>query len=169
MQDRIPQRRRCSRGSCLAISVRFSPRRRWRLLLAHLDMSSETAFGGRPVLVCGDWLGGTVTLALANPSVGRLVLDPPLRTADLWPLRKFVSDVYAERPQHRQFFENLLGFRRAELWRPRLPAPGQENPARIVTVASPLMPELAAGGQPDAKPGWGTRARVSSTPCPICT
>lgn len=105
----------------------------------------ETAFGGRPVLVCGESIGGTVALALANPWVSRVVFDPPLRTADLWPLRNFLTQMYAERPHHRPFFENLFGFDGENL-RDIDFLPLVRSPARIVIGAEPLMPERPLKG-----------------------
>lgn len=46
-------------------------------------------FGDAPLLVVGVSVGGLIAMALRAPSVRRLlVMDPPLRTGELWSLAK---------------------------------------------------------------------------------
>jgi hypothetical protein len=105
-----------------------------------------TAFGGRPVLVVGESVGGLVTLALANPGIGRLALDPLLQTHELWPLRAFLERMHETERPHRSFIETVFGFDGQAL-RPidYLPLI-QPYPARVVVGGLPLMPERPMQG-----------------------
>lgn len=99
----------------------------------------DRAFPGRPVLVCGDSIGGTVALGLPNAGLGRVALDPPLRTAGLWPLRDRFAGLYQADPAKRTFLEEVLGFDGADFrdidysWVAR-------HPARVFMGEIPQLP-----------------------------
>lgn len=70
----------------------------------------QNQVGGRPILVVGDSIGGVVALAIPNPGLMRLVLDPPLRTAFLWSMQSFCERIYAQQPDKREFLEKIFAF-----------------------------------------------------------
>ncbi len=70
----------------------------------------QRAFGGRPVVVCGESIGGAIALGLPNPGIGRLALDPPLRTGRLWTLQKAFAEIWADQQHVRGFLRNIFGF-----------------------------------------------------------
>jgi pimeloyl-ACP methyl ester carboxylesterase len=100
----------------------------------------EVAFGGRPVLVCGESIGGTVALALPNPGIYRVALDPPLRTEHLWPLRDLLTKMYSTNTSSRPFLESIFGFDGQSLGAIDY-MPLVKRHARVVMGAVPLMPE----------------------------
>ncbi len=101
-------------------------------------------FSGRPVLVCGDSIGGTVALGLPNPGIGRVALDPPLRTAGLWPLTERFAGLYAADPARRAFLSAILGFD-GVAFRDIDYSGLVQHPARVFMGEIPLLPprELA--------------------------
>jgi pimeloyl-ACP methyl ester carboxylesterase len=67
---------------------------------------------GRPTVVCGSSIGGLVALALRAPNVrGLVVLEPPLRTAGLWPLIPRLQALLHEGPAPHvvDFIWNVFG------------------------------------------------------------
>lgn len=67
---------------------------------------------GRPVMLCGASTGALVALAMRSPLIqAALLLEPPLRTAKLWPL---IAQLQAEyeadpSPATRDFITNVFG------------------------------------------------------------
>lgn len=68
----------------------------------------RSAFAGRPAVLCGVSTGALVTLAMDAPATQRMVLiEPPLRTAKLWPLIEFFRQ--KDEPPARRFVEAVFG------------------------------------------------------------
>lgn len=99
----------------------------------------QSHLGGRPVLIVGDSIGGTVALAMAAPGVRRLALDPPLQTGHLWPLREMFVTAHELRPGMRTFARNVFGFDGTGFvqidYRPLV-----RGPARVLIGDIPLEP-----------------------------
>ena len=100
----------------------------------------QMALGDRPVLVCGESIGGVVALALPNLGIHRLALDPPLRTAGLWPLEPFFKEIYRKYDYHREFLDKIFGFD-GEQFRELDYMPLLRHPARVLMGGIALQPE----------------------------
>ncbi|THD78786.1 MAG: alpha/beta hydrolase [Phenylobacterium sp.] len=100
-----------------------------------------TRFEGRPVLVAGFSVGALVALSVRAPNVGRLFLvEPPLRTHDLWPVVDWASGPLSD--DQRTLLFNTLGVGAEGLTQrdhtgllARL-----DKPAEVILGAVPLLP-----------------------------
>jgi pimeloyl-ACP methyl ester carboxylesterase len=98
----------------------------------------------RPVVVCGESVGGLVALAMEAPAIA---LDPPLRTEKLWPLIPFFREQLREDPSQLAFLWNVLGVGTDTL-EPRDYRPLLSSPAHIIVGAEPLYPERSLPNGP---------------------
>jgi pimeloyl-ACP methyl ester carboxylesterase len=95
------------------------------------DFAIASAFEGRPVLVCGESVGGTVALTLTTPQIGVLAFDPPLNSQGMRPFRTWFTEIWRDRPDQRTLLQNLFGFE-GEDFRPLDYVPELKRAARIV-------------------------------------
>lgn len=111
------------------------------------DHVLRTAFAGRVLTVCGESAGGLVALAMRAPGPFRLALDPPLRTAKLWPALPVFRQFYDTTPAYRPFLTNVLGVTATGV-EDRDYAVLLDRPARVLIGGVPLMPERPLDRQP---------------------
>jgi pimeloyl-ACP methyl ester carboxylesterase len=125
------------------------------------DEVIQGQLSGRPLLVCGESIGGTVVLALASPGPRRLAIDPPLRTAGLWPLRARFAQIYRDVPERRAFLESIFAFD-GQRFGDIDYIPLIKHPARVLIGDLPLLPERASSVAPgllgEAERDWLRRS-----------
>lgn len=98
-------------------------------------------FPKRQVIVCGESAGGLVALAMTAGD-RRLALDPPLRTAKMWPSTDYFRNRLREDPTCADFLWSVLGVSADELV-DRDYTHLLRRPARIVVGEQPLYPVRA--------------------------
>lgn len=89
----------------------LSPTLRHDSISAYAAAYAEVLSGlGRPVIVLGESAGALIALAIRAPNLKGLVLiEPPLVTANLWPLLQIFRPLL-EDPKHRAFIGNVFGY-----------------------------------------------------------
>jgi hypothetical protein len=70
----------------------------------------ETTFANRPVVVCGESVGGLIALAIPTPGIRRLALDPPLSSNAMWAAHAFFAQQWEREPQGRPFIRAAVCF-----------------------------------------------------------
>jgi hypothetical protein len=126
-------------------------------------------FPNRPVVLLGVSIGAVVALAVRAPSLRRIVaIEPPLRTAELWPLDAPLRRHLAARPldvEARSLFGELFGVT-AEATTPRDYLPlldALDRPADVLLGGQPLAPPRRLDGFPSLVDA-AARARLAACP-----
>ncbi|MBS0362085.1 MAG: alpha/beta hydrolase [Proteobacteria bacterium] len=97
-------------------------------------------FAGRPLILCGESVGGLTALAAEAPGAQRLVLDPPLRTGKAWPIRSWLRELLSEKPERADFLWQVFGLSSHEAV-DRDYTDLLSPPAHLIVGEAPLYPE----------------------------
>ncbi|MEW5685549.1 MAG: hypothetical protein AB1942_11575 [Pseudomonadota bacterium] len=122
----------------------------WRVAAA-LDQVVGQGFRGRPLVVMGFGDGGLIAVMMRAPEIVRILsLDPPVRSAQAWPLRAAVADRLARASDPvRRFLSDIYGADDDAAGRDhRGLFQTAQAPVEVLVGSEPLMPERAVAKSP---------------------